>query len=171
MTTTTTAPRFANGVEVTVTGVTVDSPKEVFNGRTGIVVDSRRIGAGHVELVTVHFDYPVTADEIDLMFDGRGTLADVTEDPTGHRVDFLASLLAPKAALLDPAGREFDALVHAALLEVRGMARRGGGELWTMARELVTAPWLKANLPYTITTAADARAWLHHKAATDAFGF
>lgn len=164
-------PTFANGVEVTIAGITVDSPLEVLNGRTGIVVESRRPVVGGVELVTIHLDYAITSDELELMFGEGATFAAVTEDPTGHRVDMLARKLVAKAPLPDPAGHDFRALVSAALCEVRSMARRVGGELWTMARDLVTVAWLESHMPYGITTAADARAWIHHKATTDAFDF
>jgi hypothetical protein len=165
----TTAPTFADGVEVTIAGITVDSPLEVLNGRSGIVVGSRRIDG--VELVTVHLDYAVTSDELELMFGRGATFAALTEDPDGHRIELPARMLAPRAALLHPAGGEFLSLMRAVVAEVRAMARRDGGELWTMARDLVTVPWVKANMPRTVTTTADARAWIHYRATTDAFGF
>jgi hypothetical protein len=161
----TTIARLAIGRRVTTAGIGMASPFEVLNSRTGTVVALGR------QLVTVHLDYPVTADEVELMFGKRATLADVTDDETGHRVEMLARHLIDEATLLDPNGRAFRNLAVYAMREIKLMVRRDGvSEVWSMLAEVYDVDRMVAELPHTITTGPDARAWVHHRVAQDSFG-
>lgn len=164
----------ATGTRVTISGIGTTSPFEVLNGRTGTIVPAP--AGRRAPLITVHLDYPVSADEVALMFGTDGTLDDVTgEDVTGHRVDMLARHLTPEATPLDPSGFRFRALAANVLREIyrmrRHVRREGGSEIWAVLSDAYDIDRVVAEMPHTITTGEDARAWVHHRVAQDAFGF
>lgn len=158
----------AIGTPVMITGIGIDSPFEVFNGRTGTVVAHSE---GKFDLVTVHLTYPVNSEDIDLAFGSRGTMDDITSDANGDRVEFLAMHLADVPEFIDPDGDTARTFVSAILAEIRGMARRSRREIWRMLAEDITPERVRAELDYRITTKADARAWVHFRANTDYWGY
>ena len=158
----------AIGTQVMITGISLDSPFEVFNGRTGIVAAHPE---GKFNFVTVHLTYPVNSEDIDLAYGPRGTMGDFTMDANGDRVDFLAKHLADVPDLIDPEGEQARVFVSAVLSEIRGMARRSHREIWKIMRDMVTADRVRAELDPRITTKEDARAWVHFRVNTDRWGF
>lgn len=157
------------GTSVTIARIPEISPLSVLNGRTGVVrVD------GHSErhrLVSIHLDYPISRDEVALMYGDSATLADASDDGEGYVIKVLARMLDPKADLLDPDGPEARKLVTAVISEIRGMARRTSDEVWKILRDEFDADRIARELPYAITTEADARAWVQQRAYSDAFGY
>jgi hypothetical protein len=163
----------ATATAVKIAGIPVDSPFSVFNGRTGHVV-----GPGRFGLVQVRLTFVITADEVVLAFGPDGTVADFTDDSSGHDVYTLGKFLVD-APIVEPGRLEedMDDLALAARSEVRRMARkvRGegtGSELWQMVAERGQALAYFANLiPESVATPEDAIAWVHEHAARECFGF